>query len=567
MKFVRFLSKAQPVYGILYSPHQKASSYQKNFRENLCLKFISLIVLLAFINLIVGCSYYKVNTIQSTSGKEIIELENKNRVIIVHLTDKAWIFRDIKIENNQMHGSISGVQGHEMYKTTDPNGVNRYKDSQADVLNEVHIYITATEKLDNYEITFNIDQIAKIELYDKAVGATTASYVFTTLGVVGLTVATILIIILLTKSSCPFVYISDGESYKFSGEIYSGAVQPPLERHDYLSLQGLKAQNGEYKIKISNEIHEIQNTNLAKLVVFDHPAGSKVLIDKNGVYQTATDLKTPSEAFNLAGKDVLKTIANNDDTLSYYGDDTNIETDGVIMKFDRPQAAKSGKLFIRAKNSFWLDYVFSQFNNSFGSAYKSWVEKQEKGDVKEMRQWSLNQKIPLSVYVEKNGNWEFVDYYNLSGPMAFKEDVMAINIPDTGSEPLKIKLESGSFFWDIDYAAMDFTPNLDLVKHEIEVGKAINEKQEDVTDLLKADDDKYYIQPEIGNAAFLSFYEPPKKDNLIRSEFLHSKGFYEILSNPSGVPDRKFLEAFREPGRFTKFSNEIMQHYLKTKGK
>jgi hypothetical protein len=209
MKFVRFLSKAQPVYGILYSPHTKASSYQKNFRENLCLKFISLIVLLTFINLIVGCTYYKVNTIQSTSGKEIIELENKNRVIIVHLTDKAWIFRDIKIENNQMLGSILGAQGHEMYKTTDPNGVNRYKDFEAGVLNEVHIYITATERLDTHEITFNIDKIAKIELYDKAVGATTASYVFTTLGVISLTAAAIIIIILLTKSSCPFVYISE----------------------------------------------------------------------------------------------------------------------------------------------------------------------------------------------------------------------------------------------------------------------------------------------------------------------------------------------------------------------
>jgi hypothetical protein len=114
--------------------------------------------------------------------------------------------------------------------------------------------------------------------------------------------------------------------------------------------------------------------------------------------------------------------------------------------------------------------------------------------------------------------------------------------------------------------AMDFTPNINLVEHEIEVTKAVNEEQEDVTDLLKADDNKYYIQSEIGNSALMTFNAPSDKDDFIRSVFLHSKGFYKILSNPSGVPDRKYLEEFKEPGRFTKFSNEIMEHYLNSKG-
>jgi hypothetical protein len=511
--------------------------------------------------MVAGCFYYRVNSKYKPVEKDIIEFQNKNKFIIIHSGSQVKNFKINSIENNVLTGTVSSFSGHQKYKTTDAATTNRYKiDNEKDVLNEVHIYISGNELKDGGKISIPISSITKIEIYDPDLGTTIASWVFGTLGVAALAAVTLIIIVILTKKSCPFIYVWDGRDYKFTGEIYSGAVQPPLERNDYLPLFDLKEENGEYKLEISNEIHEIQHTNLAKLIAFDHPEGSKVLIDKYGSYQTAIDLKTPSTAVNFKGKNILTQIAN-EDSLSYFGDEA-IETDGVIMNFEHPKSINSCKLFIRAKNTFWLDYVFGKFYDLFGSSFNKWNDKQKTVSGSQLREWSLNQNIPLSVYVEKNKKWVFVDYYNLAGPMAFKEDVLPIDLSGLGSDTLKIKLESGSYFWDIDYVGIDYSKNIELKSFDIPLQNAVNNGGENITNLLKEDDSAYYIQPNIGDKAFMTF-SAPNATSANRTVFLQSKGYYEILRNPSGIADRQYLEEFRKPGRFNKFSLELLQSFNK----
>ena len=45
-----------------------------------------------------------------------------------------------------------------------------------------------------------------------------------------------------------------------------------------------------------------------------------------------------------------------------------------------PQAtgARSAKLILRAKNSFWLDYLYGQFQDLFGDGLESWNGKMRK---------------------------------------------------------------------------------------------------------------------------------------------------------------------------------------------
>lgn len=545
----------------------KPISILKTFRLGYWKRNISYLLVIALLNMLVGCYYYKVRNRSIPGGDEIIELQSKNKFIMVHCLDEVWNLKNITIDGNELTGTISSFKGHEKYKTTRPVGANRYRKyySEEDVVNEVHIYINSCEKIEEQKISIPLSNIVRIDVYDRDIGKTVASWMtgFTVVigGIAALTFVTLMIIALLTKESCPFIYVWDGKNYQFSGEIYSGSILPPLERHDYLPLAGLKEENGQYRLKISNEIHEIQHTNLTKLVVFDHPEGSKVLIDKYGAYQTATDLKTPVTAINFQGKNILDRVASQD-SLSYFGDETAKETDGVIMSFLRPESIKTGKLFIKAKNTFWLDYVVGRFHNLFGSSYNKWQEKQKTAPESKLREWSLNQNIPLSVYVEKNGKWVFLDYYHLAGPMAFKEDVLPIDLSGLDTDTLKIKLESGSFFWDIDYAGMDYTKNLELKSYEIPLQNAVDNNGKDVTALMREDDSNYYIQPEIGDRAELTF-PAPEATAARRTVILHSKGYYEIILKPSGIADREYLETFREPGRFTKYSREMLQSFTK----
>jgi hypothetical protein len=199
--------------------------------------------------------------------------------------------------------------------------------------------------------------------------------------------------------------------------------------------------------------------------------------------------------------------------------------------------------------------MMGEFNNLFGDYYPAYVKKQQKSTPEKLLQWTLNQGIPLSLFVERNGTWDFVDYYNIAGPMAFKEDILQFSLKGDESSPLRVKLEFGNFFWEIDYAAADFTQETSVVSYTIPVETATSERQKDVSNLLREDDKNYYTQPETDNYAVVTFTLPPQNGQE-RSIFLHSKGWYEFITNPHGKPDLNALKTFREPGRFNRFVNE-----------
>ena len=366
----------------------------------------------------------------------------------------------------------------------------------------------------------------------------------------------IFLVILLTKDSCPFIYAYNGESYEFVGEIYSGAIHPPLERHDYLPIPNLQAIENEYKIQITNEIKEIQHTNMAELLVFDHPENVEVLIDKYGNTHTISNPELPMTSKTLDGSNIDSLLFSKD-SLAYMSgipDENSGDMDAVILTFDKPSGQDTGKLVIKGKNSFWLDYIHGQFSELFGERFDTWKDKQKKQSPEKLIKWSLDQGIPLSVYLETEDGWEFADYYNVVGPLAAKEDVLEIDLSKIKGDKVNIKLEFGFLFWEIDYVAMDFTPNYSVEKHTVSLFSAFDENNNNVSDKLMFDDKKYYIQPNIGNEALLTFQVPNQSEGTKRSFILHSKGHYEILKEIGGKPDIAYLKGFRKPGAFSQFS-------------
>ena len=94
-------------------------------------------------------------------------------------------------------------------------------------------------------------------------------------------------------SSCPYVYSFDGEDYTLEGEIYSGAILPVLERDDYLRLSAIRPSDDRYRVRMTNELYEIQRTNLVELIVCDHPPHTEVLFDKHGIAHTISAPTAP----------------------------------------------------------------------------------------------------------------------------------------------------------------------------------------------------------------------------------------------------------------------------------
>jgi hypothetical protein len=424
----------------------------------------------------------------------------------------------------------------------------------------MHLYVAPDSviKFDEQVISVPVSNIAKAEIYKVdagkaiAIGAGTVTGAFWTY---------ITIVLIVKGISCPFVYSEDIADINFEGEIYSGATATPLERDDYLRLKTISPVNDLYKIRITNEVKEIQNTNLAELLVFDHPADCEIIVDKYGQAHSVSAISRPLSAADIYGKSLLSELSSCDDLryLSEIRKDDQV-FDTIALSFEKPEDCLSGKLVLSGKNTMWLDYMFGRLSDMFGRRHDEWKERRNKRTREDLLQWTLDQGIPLSVWIEKDSGLEFVDYFNVPGPVADKKDILKIDLSGISGDRVNIKLVSGVLFWDIDFAGMDFTSDTEPLKTVVALEKATDDTGKDVTSLLECDDDSYLVQPFVNNEASLSFIAPPVTEGMERTVYLHSKGNYEVLREASGKPDMESLLVMLQPGKFTQFSKE---HFLR----
>jgi hypothetical protein len=541
-------------------------------KRHVNIRLLTIFVLLAFLNLTVGCrNYYRVNTIYkpvAQSTQDVGMLIDQDKTFLVHFAGETRLLKNIIIDDDK--SGVTGIfeplpPGQSVVVPNNPQGVNRYKKDEKNVLQEVHMHITEYAVIDENQVSIPLSAIEKIEVFDKAQGATIASWVFGIGSIVLGAYVLLVIIVLLTKESCPFIYEYNGEHYVFTGEIFSGAIQPWLERHDYLLLPNLKPYDDQYLVKVTNEIKEIQHINLMELMVIDHPDDVQVLVDKYGQLQTISHPVKPAWAETFSGADVLPMVSQKDEYAYYCDDAINTERtlDGLVIEFDKPEDAENAKLILRAKNSFWIEHVMGSFHGLFGRKYNSFNEKLAANPPSNPREWKLNQSIPVKVYIEKDGEWVFQDFFEIAGPMALKDDILSLDVGDVAGESVRVKLETGFLFWEIDYVAMDFSENIPLDVVTVAASEAIDEKGIDIRYAIAADDQQYYIQPEIGNESIVK-YPVPALTHQSRTILLHSKGWYNILREQEGRADLKTLKTFREAGRLPQFSKELYEQIINT---
>jgi hypothetical protein len=561
MRFGRILAT------FLLAPFKKS-----NFKwRRILSRIYILILLLLMTKLIVSCYYYKVTADYAPTDEKLNQFSDLGKNFIVHQLYEAYYISSLAISDDTLKMALGDSYyqpGMDIVPST-AKTVKRYhpKKGDARLLNEVHIYVNDQAVKNGKTWIVPITCVERMDVYNHSTQHTVGYSILFGFAIVPAAIVTItllwLLIMALSGNSCPFIYTYNGEEFVFAGEIYSGAIYPPLERDDYLLLPDLVEEDGHYSLKISNELEEVQHTNLMELMIFDHPAHVQVMIDKYGRAHQIGELVPPNSAVNPEGLDLLPLVEKEDD-LIYVGRDPSKDPpllDGAVLTFERPGNASETALLIEAKNSYWLDFVYHNFREMLGSSYDLWVRKQQNGDPEKMTDWSLSQHIPLSVYLWKGGGWVFQDYFNTVGPMAFKKDILKVDLTGADPGPVKIKLEAGSYFWEIGFVALCVEGEVIEPQSVSLVQQALDERGSDVSDLLRTSDQQYYIQPDIGNEATVTFQAPAPGDER-RTVILHSRGYYDILQDPQGLPKVKDLKEIRKTGNFNQYSNHLMQAML-----
>ena len=525
---------------------------------------ISLLVLASFLNLVVGCSYYKIKSTDANSMTSKIEPkteEGRAKYIIVHFGTETRHLSNVTFneDSKEVSGTLENVSAsHTLYQPKPNKTVVKYKINKSDKTAEVHIYTNkAITDFSGTQIAIPYSDISKVELYDNDSATATLSAIGLTLGIIVL----IGVIIVALKSSCPFVYINNGENYVFNGEIYPGAILPNLERDDYLKLNGLKASDGFYNLKITNELKEIQNTDLTELIVVNHPENSLALMDQKGEIYTLQNEAQPIKAYCNDMKVSTKPFLTADkDYYSFNTSESANSPNEVVLEFDNSQKSDFGKLHLNLKNTYWMDYMYGKFNEQFGSYYNTFQKKQRKLDKETCEKWRTNQFIPLAVYVKQENEWKFIENINTVGPLSTRDII--IPIPLTAGEKVQIKLVSGYMFWDLDYAGMDFSKNENVKRTTLKPTTATDENGNNVRSLLVEKDKKYLVQPNIGNEVILNFAAVKVNPNSKQSFFFKTNGYYEYIRDYKGSPNFAKLKTFREKGALNAYSIELYKDFV-----
>jgi hypothetical protein len=359
--------------------------------------------------------------------------------------------------------------------------------------------------------------------------------------------------------SCPFIYIQDGDVERFMGEFFSGAVTENMARHDFLPLPGFEPVDGVYELRIANEMEERQYTDLAVLEAVEHPADMEVLMTPEGMPILFASPQLPAEAVTDQGTNCEAVMAARDG-IAYDFTDECAEKENfssLSLAFDKPAGVDQAHVILHVKNTMWSMMMYESFMSMFGSRYDDYVEHQRDRSAEQKTQWLKDQGQMLEVQLRRSGQWETVHWVNLPGPFSFRSEVVPLDVSNTDEGLVELRLVAGYHFWELDYAAMDYTEQPGMVKTPLTLLSAEDELGQDVASHLLEVDGDYLERLFIGADATLKFQAlPAPESGNVHSVFMHAYGYYEPIRAYAGIPNMTELKKFKEPGHFARFSKE-----------
>lgn len=527
------------------------------------IKKIALVIsILVVIVLAVSCSFFKITNVSPNEITALTNIKKHKKSFYLNKSGLTYELQIMQVANDTVKGIIRGGMS-EPYHYYEGRRF-RYKPGlEKDILQEVHISLNdLSGEVSTGEIVIPFNHINEIKVIDKDYGLTVLSYIFTPFGIVGAGIMGMLIILIISVGgSCPYIYSYNGEAFVFEGEAYGGAIFRGLERDDYMPLSNLKAGDGICKILISNELQEHQFTNLAELVVVDHPVGTRVVPDIHGVAHLLKNPVSPTKATSAGGQDLLKTMTAIDDE-SFIFNEVDEESNFLGLEFNRPAEAKNAKLILYLQNTQWGEYVFGEFGSKFGTQYSKWVERQNELPVAESQSKSSRSDFKIMVSLRTNNGWEVVEQIPPVGPMAGREIVVPIDLEKVSGSKVEIQVKSSFMFWEADFAAMDFSSIIGLASLPIKPACAFGTHHVDALPALESDDDKYLVQTVVGDVVEVQFNVPETQTGMARSYYLHTKGYYNHVREFEGMPEREELEKFKAIGAFDQFSKKCYKEKL-----
>lgn len=569
--------------GFFLLPAKKLANTKRNL-VHLLLVFLALGLSSCFLH------YYKTNSQDHIDEASVQKLVNSDKYFILHLNDKEYSLNNIKVVNESMEADLDSVApGHSKFLYLYPRSAahNRFPAKDKDyVLNEVHLYAKASET-NTLHVIVPMKNINRVDVYELDKGPTNRSKIASIVGITLSTAALATIIVAATSThsntqsnsstpppcnSCtsndasfcsPQVYALDNNQPELEGTLYSGAIYASLERTDYLPISTIAADSNKLRLIMKGEKNEDITVNEIKLLQVTHSDKMNALVDRKGNVLVYNKPVPPDHAMIGNGRDAKEDlIACDGRYYSFTNGPENGNSSDVVLDFKKPFGAVSGKLIIRAKNSLWSFYLFSQFKKLYGDYYQTMIEKKDKADPKNVLQCELDQSLPILVSVKQKDGWKFNDYFLTSGNAMLRDLIMQLDLSEFKNEDhVQVRLQTTYMFWDLDYAGMDFSETDSYKTSFVQASGLFKSSNAGKMDTITTAGPALQIKGSEQLHVEFDLAASPGK-GLKNSYFLAGKGYYHDISRFDGKPQLVELNRFSGKGAFDKYSREKFEMIL-----
>lgn len=516
-------------------------STSSDYKKNIITYFFILLIL----NLN-ACTYFVAKRSDVQGLQKTLDKARIGKKFILHNADKKYEIKAFELTEESISGNLEELDSANYYYNIYRS--RRYKKPEASIIHEVHIYLNkdSSKALINGNQSIPLSAIQEIKIINPDTGKSIMVFIGVLVGSSLLIFIILAIIVALTKSSCPYIYTHDGEGFVFEGEIYGGALGQNIERDDYLPLPSIKPINDQYKIRLSNELKEKQHTDLANLLVVNHPSDCKVLIDQKGELHAIGNNQIQ---FKVAtnSKNNIESVLLEKDSINYSFDDAEHDINAIHLEFDKEEEIQNYNLVLNAKNTLWFDYQVGEFFEKYGMAFDNWMAKQSELSTKERIQKTTERYIPLSVYIKNGENWQLVEHINTVGPMAFRDIVVPIKLDNYANKKIELKIETGFMFWEVDQLGIYPKQKKGLHTFRLTPKPDYKYGNGEVAASLAKTDKNYLHQLNTGDVAELAYNAPKVGKDSIQSVFLHARGYYELVREFDDWPQFSELYEYNDP--------------------
>lgn len=393
-------------------------------------------------------------------------------------------------------------------------------------------------------------------------------------------------------ASCPYLYTWNGEKFVFITDFLGGGEManwagkgvyhyPDSDEFVRIAPDKLKAKNGFYEIRVTNELEEVMYLDHLKLVAVEHDRNTEIFPNEGlgrsenpseKIY-TSQNAHAPSSALNSGGENVTQKIENLDNI--FYDDFKSqtirgyAETHYLTINLDDKKSYRGRTILFLTG---WTDYAFSSDNVSASQGGKtlSMPQLQVKNANGEwqtvIESIGISVGRPQTLAVDLTGKF-LTDSREVRIVTNFKTfwDKIAVDTSEQIENLRTFELETETadlrergYSAEEKFGGAMIVPDYDKVKVDDRwknfAGKFT--KTGDVKFLLEKIDDVFVIA-KAGDEFVLKFKELPKLPaNKVYTFLLYADGYSKEMDINSGSPDAVFPLPFKRMTKYPYDANE-----------